>query len=329
MVSGNPIQWTAPSTWPWIVWVWALFLLAGWARPAWRWFRRHRAAAWPSAQGRIESVDVVKPKRLFVSTGFGNRSPVYAAEIAYSYSVESSIYAGHYRRDFGGEDEAWEFLREFRGKPVTVQYNPRKPADSTLSEDAVATLIQTRAPVPEAKHPASAAAVPEWVRPFLWLFAALSGLGLVISIWVHVGALAGRSFPSFLWVLHVGIFVVWFPAVIIAQRIVGNANRKDFWKVVLKGSPDWMRYMVYALLAYPTIFWIASFLRPHHGSGAGRGSDWVGFSAIWMAFYSAALAILYSAAHLQAEGFRCINGHPVSSAASYCERCGQPIMRAR
>jgi hypothetical protein len=44
--------------------------------------------------------------------------------------------------------------------------------------------------------------------------------------------------------------VVWIPAVLVAQRLVGSTNRKDFWKVVLKGSPDWMRYMVYTFFAY-------------------------------------------------------------------------------
>lgn len=49
----------------------------------------------------------------------------------------------------------------------------------------------------------------------------------------------------FFWLLHIGIFVVWIPAIFAAQRLVGNVSRKDFWKVVLIGSPDWMRYMVY------------------------------------------------------------------------------------
>ena len=33
-------------------------------------------------------------------------------------------------------------------------------------------------------------------------------------------------------------------------RLAGNTKRTDFWKVILKGSFDWMRYMVYGIFAY-------------------------------------------------------------------------------
>jgi hypothetical protein len=120
---------------------------------------------------------------------------------------------------------------------------------------------------------------------------------------------------AFLWVLCVGIFVVWLPAVLVAQRLVGGMYRKDFWKAVLKESPDWMRYMVYGFGGYA----MANFLlfmtkAPTGGGGANPPAIvWRGFSGHWMAFYSAALAILYSAA--RSEG--------------YCTRCGQPVMRVR
>jgi hypothetical protein len=79
--------------------------------------------------------------------------------------------------------------------------------------------------------------VPEWLRPFIWIFVWLSVIGLLVSLWVHVGAVMGRTVPSAFWVLHFGIFVVWFPAVLVAQRLVGNANRRDFWKAVLRDPP--------------------------------------------------------------------------------------------
>jgi len=278
---------------------------------------------------------VVQPKRFFISTGFRSRSPAYAAEIAYSYSVESGIYSGHYRRDFGSEDEAWEFLRELRGKSVTVQYNPGKPSDSTLAETAIATLIQTRSPLPETERQAAGPAdlVPQWVRPFLWMFIAVSAVGLALSLWVHLGAVMGRRVApeAYFWMLHVGIFVVWFPAVFVSQRLVGNVGRKDFWKVVLKGSPDWMRYLVYGFFGYAVVNFLFFMTKaPKGGSGANPPAVvWRGFSGHWMAFYSAALAILYSAAHAQANGSRCVNGHSVSGAAAYCQRCGQPVVRGR
>jgi hypothetical protein len=131
--------------------------------------------------------------------------------------------------------------------------------------------------------------------------------------------------------LHVGVFVVWFPAVFVSQRLVGNVGRKDFWKVVLKGSPDWMRYLVYGFFGYAVVNFLFFMTKAPKGGGGVNPPAvvWRGFSGHWMAFYSAALAILYSAAHAQANGSRCVNGHLVSGTASYCERCGQPIMRTR
>jgi len=53
-------------------------------------------------------------------------------------------------------------------------------------------------------------------------------------------------------------------------------------------------------------------LREAHYTGSGEANPpavvWRGFSGHWMAFYSAALAILYSAAHAKHNGWRCPNG---------------------
>lgn len=136
---------------------------------------------------------------------------------------------------------------------------------------------------------------------------------------------------AFFVMLHVGIFAVWIPAVLVAQRLVGSTNRKDFWKVVLKGSPDWMRYMVYAFFVYAFVnFLFFMGKAPSGGSGLNPpASVWRGFSGHWMVFYSAALAILYSAANNVDESPRCPNGHSASPNAIYCPQCGQPTLRVR
>jgi len=142
---------------------------------------------------------------------------------------------------------------------------------------------------------------PEWIKPFLWVFIWLSVIRLALSLWVHLGAVMGRRVApeSFFWVLHIGIFIVWFPAVLTAQRVLGNVNRKDFWKVVLEDSPAWMRYMVYGFFGYALVNFLLFMTKvPAGGDGANPAAVvWRGFSGHWMAFYSAALAILYSAAH--------------------------------
>jgi hypothetical protein len=100
---------------------------------------------------------------------------------------------------------------------------------------------------------------------------------------------------------------VWLPAVFVAETLAGNLHRKDFWKVVLKNSPGWMRSVVYGFFGYALINFLLFnakapavaveqiLLLPCGEDSPGTG----------MAFYSAALAILYSAARRQASFDRC------------------------
>src|SRR5215510_3502846 len=83
-------------------------------------------------------------------------------------------------------------------------------------------------------------------------FMILAAFGLGLSVYAHVMALLHLPTPwgEAVWLLHGGIFVVWFPAVLIAQRLVRNSSQKDFWKVALLGCPRWMRVTGIALFAY-------------------------------------------------------------------------------
>jgi Protein of unknown function (DUF3592) len=330
MLLGSPFQWTDPRTWPWIVYVWLALIIAGWLKPLWRWIQRQRASGWPTAIGEIQSAAVTESKGSFISGTPRGKSPSYVAELDYSYSVAGKTEAGFYKRQFAAEAEASEFLRDLRGKPVSVQYNPNKPSQSLLSESSVESLLQTRAPKPQSESLPPADPVPGWAKPFLWIAVGLSAIGLVLSLWVHFGAVAGRRAPApYFWILHVGIFVVWFPAVFVAKARVGNVNRKDFWKVVLQGSPDWMRYMVYGFLGYAVLnFALFMTKAPNGGNGANPPAEvWRGFSGHWMAFYSAALAILWAAARASDNVRRCLNGHPIPASANFCSLCGQPAVR--
>jgi hypothetical protein len=331
VISDTPFRWTAPSTWPWVLYVWVALVVAGFFKPIWRWVQRERAISWPTAIGEIDSVAVGEPKRQFISAFPRNRK-TYAAEISYTYAVGGQKYSGTYRRDFGSQAEASEFIRELRGKPVSLHYNPDKPSKSVPAESSIETLLRSRPPRPadELALLEMAGSVPEWVKPLLWPFIALSAIGLVVSLWAHLGTLMGRRVApeAFFWILHVGIFIVWFPAVVVAQRRIGGANRTDYWKVVLRGSPDWMRYMVYGFFAYAIINFVLFMANaPSGASGANPPANvWRGFSGHWMAFYSAALAIIYSAATANSTIRRCINGHPLPATANFCARCGQPAM---
>ena len=213
---------------------------------------------------------------------------------------------------------------------MSVQYNPNKPSQSLLLEPSIETLLQTRAPKPQTESLTSADSVPDWVKPLLWVAVGLSAIGLVVSLWVHLGAVMGRHVApeASFWILHMGIFVVWIPAVFVAKARVGNVNRKDFWKVVLQGSPDWMRYMVYGFLGYAVLNFALFIAKAPSGSGGPNppAAVWRGFSGHWMAFYSAALAILYAAANASQNVQRCLNGHLVPATARFCARCGQPAI---
>src|SRR5437763_1946395 len=107
--------------------------------------------------------------------------------------------------------------------------------------------------MPPGQSRAATRTIPLWIRPFLWLFVCLSLLGLLLSLFVHINAVMGKQMSSMFWGLHVGIFVVWFPAVFVAQKQVGKLKGKDFWKLVLKGAPVWMRYMTYILVFYAAV----------------------------------------------------------------------------
>ena len=335
VISENPLRWADPRTWPWLVYFWLAASAVGYAKPVWRWLRRNRATSWPSSEGRIELVDVDKKKWFSQYMSFRGRTAKYIAELGYSYSVAGATYTGAYERDFEVEEEAWEFARDLKGGVVTVQYNPMKPSVSILSEQSIETLQRTRPPAPftELTQIANTDSVPRLLRPFIWVFVALSAVGLFVSLYVHLGAVMGRRVApeAFFWILHMGIFVVWFPAVLVAKQRVGSTRRKDFWKRVLEGSPEWMRYLVYGFLGYAMVnFGLFMLKAPTGSTGSNPPAEvWRGFSGHWMAFYSAALAILYSAAHESANRLHCLNGHPVPPGANYCERCGQAVMHVR
>jgi hypothetical protein len=231
-----------------------------------------------------------------------SREGTCTAELVYSYTVGGGTYAGHWREEFGGEPEALEFTRDLEAKPVTVSYNPNNPADSLLLKDAIAVLLNARAPSNgKGGVLARATDVPSWIKPLLWPLIVVAAVGFGLSLWVHFGAVAGKKVapePLF-WMLHIGIFVVWFPAVLVSNRRVGKSSRKDYWDVVFRDSPAWFKYAVYGFLGYAVVnFLIFISEVPNGEEFPGEGAPvaaWRGFSGHWMAFYAAALAILYSA----------------------------------
>lgn len=158
---------------------------------------------------------------------------------------------------------------------------------------------------------------------------ALCGVGLFMSLYVHLGAVMGhRVVPAaFCWILHIGVFAVFIPAILEAQQRLGNTRRPDFWKLILKDSPEWMRYIVYGFFGYAILnFALFIFNSPNGDSGTNPPpAVWRGFSGHWMAFYSASFAMLYSEANCNPAELNCVKGHAVQHGANFCEQCGQPV----
>lgn len=158
----------------------------------------------------------------------------------------------------------------------------------------------------------------------------LAALGFILSVAAHLMALAGLEMPGGeqVWALHVGIFVVWIPAVLVSIRVTRNTSRKDFWKVVFSGCPAWMRTAFYVLFAYALLNFFLFVFRDSR-TGNSLSEEVRGFSGHWMIFYGAAFAILYSAIHSPNLFLdrRCPNGHPVGPTAQFCPECGLPLPR--
>lgn len=156
-----------------------------------------------------------------------------------------------------------------------------------------------------------------------------AALGLVLSVTVHLLSFAGiqPGGNALFFALHVGIFPLWLPVVLISQKMTKGAAQKDFWKVAMSGCPSWMKYMTYGFFVYAFVnfaFFIVTAPTGKHSGGVPPSSVWHGFSGHWMAFYSAGLAVMTSAYRKGLSNFerRCPNGHIVAFDATFCSTCG-------
>lgn len=165
----------------------------------------------------------------------------------------------------------------------------------------------------------------------LTLFMYAAGCGLILSIVEHTSAL--MSLPSLLGqyfnYLFFGIFVVWLPTVLVITKLSKDFKQRDLWKAVFRGCPKWMKYMVYFFFGYAAINFILCAIIDSGNKGApidarmGSGHSLV--------FYSIAMATMYSAIHVKQRDAarRCLNGHPVSPSAKFCEQCGAKVIEPR
>ena len=84
-------------------------------------------------------------------------------------------------------------------------------------------------------------------RIVLTPFLLLSGLGLFLCILILLAALV--NFPiayyNSLFLLAVGVFVVWLPTAPVATKLTKDFKQKDLWKAVMRGRPKWLKQILY------------------------------------------------------------------------------------
>ena len=297
--------------------------------PAWRKYQHHRIASWPTTQGKITATRVSQQKLfglVLKSTDQG-----FVSEIDYTYSAEGQTYVGTFRKKFQRELEAFDYTDGLLNSPIVVSYKAAAPSKSALTEEEV---VKARAFGTIPAEVFEQAGTGEYViSPKLHgLVAAvivLAAIGLGASLYVHVNALMGKKVlqVQFFAVLHVGIFIVWFPAVLMAQKLVRYGTGKDWWKTALRYCPWWLKTLVLAIFYYSAfssfLIWTSD---PGSGSPNSIPTD-RGFSATWMVFYGAATAISYSALRARLPFALCRNGHTGSFETKFCAQCGERMHR--
>jgi len=160
----------------------------------------------------------------------------------------------------------------------------------------------------------------------------LAAIGFILSVTAHVMALLGIPIPGggLVWGLHIGIFVVWIPTVLVGNRMTRGTNRKDFWKTTLVGCPVWMQRALHVVFFYAIfnfIYFLITTSSHPKITGVAPPSIVRGFSGHWMLFYGAAFATLYSAIHAPRllRERKCPQGHSVTPLDRFCPKCGTAL----
>lgn len=166
------------------------------------------------------------------------------------------------------------------------------------------------------------------MKKFLFYFAIT---GWTLGLLVHVLSLTGfdvtEKFP-FVWVLHLGIFVVWLPTILDLRkneefkayqqsRMLNKMNPFGFIKIVFKQTPTWFTALAIGGFFYATINFMlvmtshpgvpdiknGQYILHNHGHLIKtltayeyhhfKASEIRGFSGHWLAFYGIAAAVLF------------------------------------
>src|SRR5882672_5432029 len=131
--------------------------------------------------------------------------------------------------------------------------------------------------------------------------AVVAAMGLLASIachlmgWLHVEPPWGKS----VFLLHIGIFVVWIPLVLFANRTMPKPGRGNL-EHLLAELPKWVRVATGGLFAYALLnFAYFIFCTRHYPKhGVPFSVELRGVSGHWMMFYGIAFAGFVALARL-------------------------------
>jgi hypothetical protein len=154
----------------------------------------------------------------------------------------------------------------------------------------------------------------------------LAGAGFLASAFVNLASWMKVDLGPRTMLLHIGVFVVFVPAVFMAQGL--QPRRRSDWKTMLRGCPPWVPKAMGGLFAYAIVNFVLFILQtgghPKHVADPQYLVN-RGFSGHWMIFYAAACAMYWS--RLNAGPFvrRCLNGHKVTADMTFCPGCGADV----
>lgn len=254
------------------------------------WARKSRIHRWPTVQGKI------------VNTTIHERpvhSGIWTAELVYSCKVEGQVHAGQYKRRFDDLEEALEFVRDLKDRPIAIHYRPVKPLHSALDEEDLRTLLARRPRVAPELLQVTAAPVSLWIKIWAYPLMVVASAGFAVSLYVHINSLLGVvsvSQDCFV-ILHLGIFVVFGPGILVLVK----TGRRNISKRQLEQLPVMLRgaicvFGLYAMLN-SAIFSFRAAYQPKLGPQGPL--PFRNFSGGWMIFYLVSIAMLYLGTHPQ------------------------------
>lgn len=108
---------------------------------------------------------------------------------------------------------------------------------------------------------------PKHIKVFYYLSAMLLIAGILIHLYTFIPGVP--ALPKYwLFILFVGVFITFLPAVRCANALIGGEFRQDMWKIALAPLARWHRAALVALFAYMIFNFLFTLLYLNRGFSA-------------------------------------------------------------